>query len=132
MLTASQRQVAEAHVAAIARRNNIVVRRTKPDYGSCEADAYSRQVFIPKVFTSVIDYIVSLHEIAHLVHRSADTASEYEPSLGTCMRIEAAAWGWALDRALPEVLTAMTKTDRRRMGFCWASHSGPIWPPALP
>lgn len=129
VLSAAQRRLAEDHVAAIARRGEVRVRRTKR-WTSSEADVSSRQVFVPKVFYTALDYLVALHELAHILHRSADTTSEYEPSMGACLRIEAAAWGWALDRAKPEILASMTKTDRRRMGLCWASHSGPVWPNA--
>lgn len=128
MLNPAQRQVAEDHIAAIARRGDVRVRRTKQWINS-EADTSSRQVFIPKQLSTALDYLVSLHELAHILHRSADTSGYYEPSVGTCLRIEAAAWGWAIDRAMPEVLEAMTKTDWRRMGLCWASHaSGHVWP----
>ena len=127
VLNLAQRQVAEAHIAAIARRGDVRVRRTK-EWTNSEADTSSRQVFIPKTLHTALDYLVSLHELAHILHRSATTTSYYEPSDGTCLRIEAAAWGWAIDRALPEVLKAMTKTDWRRMGLCWASHAGHVWP----
>lgn len=127
MLNPAQRQAAEDHVAAIARRGDVRVRRTKV-WTNSEADVSSRQVFIPKVFYTALDYLVALHELAHVLHRSADTTSAWEQSLGANLRMEAAAWGWALDRAKPEVLAAMTKSDRRRMGLCWASHSGPVWP----
>lgn len=127
VLNVDQRRLAEDHVVAIARRGEVRVRRTKR-WTSSEADVSSRQVFIPKVFYTALDYLVALHELAHILHRSADTTSQFEPSLGSCLRIEAAAWGWALDRAKPEIMVAMTKTDRRRMGMCWASHSGPVWP----
>lgn len=127
MLTAAQRRIAEDHVAAVARRGEVRVRRTKR-WTSSEADISTRQVFIPKTFYTALDYLVALHELAHILHRSADTRGEWEESLGTGLRIEAAAWGWAIDRARPEIMAAMTKSDRRRMGLCWASHSGPVWP----
>lgn len=108
------REKANAHVDYLADLFRITVRRTQT-WRTSEAVPLSGQVFVPRVLTA-FDYLVTLHELAHIYL-----------SLDTSVLDEARAWNWALEWAEPDVLAAMTKTEWRRMGLCWASHAGPVW-----
>jgi hypothetical protein len=126
MLNSHLREVAEAHVKKLARRHQIRVRRTK-NWINSEADFVTRQIFCPAEFRTGLDYLIALHEIGHLMTPDAEPHIFYEPGIASVLRDEAAAWGWALEHADPDLIEAMTKTDWRRVGHCWISHAGRVW-----
>jgi hypothetical protein len=126
VLNTALREVAETHIQNLARRHKIHVRRTK-DWMASEADHMTRQIFIPRVFKTGLDYLVALHEIGHLVDTHAEPISYFAPGVGSALRDEAAAWAWAVEHARPEIVEAMTKTDWRRVGHCWVSSAGSPW-----
>lgn len=92
---------------------------------SSECDRTNRRVFVPRTFDTGLKYLVALHELGHLV---AKGAMGLDPATaGEILRIEAAAWSWAVTNADPEVMAGFTKTDWRRVGYCWVSHAGVVW-----
>jgi antirestriction protein ArdC len=134
MLTAAHRLLAEEHINELAEKYRIRVRRWSKPWEASEAELTSRQVFIPVKFKHGIDYLAALHEMGHIVDRVArgherrlDRATTGKQAGYDMLVIEASAWAWALKTARPALVAAMTKTDWRRIGLCWAGHAGPVW-----
>lgn len=125
MLTKALRQLAVEHVEHLAERHGVRLRWTRTMYTS-EVDYMIRTAFVPKELKYGADYLVTLHEIGHLVARGA-RGDEYDERPGHLVKVEAAAWSWALNNALPGLLEALTIKDRRTIGLCWASYIGPTW-----
>lgn len=125
MLNARRRQVATDHLAHTAEKHGIRIRWTR-DVHTSEADFVTRTVFIPKEIRSGADYLVSLHEMGHLVAPGAQ-GMDFAERPGHFLKVEAAAWAWAVDRALPEVMEGMTIKDRRLVGLSWATYIGDVW-----
>jgi hypothetical protein len=91
-------------------------------------------VTIPEVIRTGTDYLTALHEMGHLVDR---TAMQYD--LSYCYAHgrragnaelavrEAACWAWAFRNAKSAVLKGFTKGDWLRIGTSWVSYLGPVW-----
>lgn len=136
VLSSPLRLLAEEHINALAARHRITVRRTK-EWSTSEADLLSRQVFIAKRIRSGIDYLAALHEIGHIVDRTARrrdlrfcNAHEREPGRQVGyerLLLEAAAWAWAIKNARPVILQGFTKGDWRLVGNCWIGYAGRVW-----
>lgn len=130
MLSADLRILATEHIDQLAAEHRITVRRSKT-WLTSEADIPTRQVFVAAKLRTATDYLASLHEIGHIVDRTARahrdrqfTARRHERYREALVE-EAAAWAWAVEHALPAMRRAMTQADWRRVGDAWLTYA--VW-----
>lgn len=116
----ADRKLAWAHICELAAEFDIKVHATKRRWDS-EAHLTTRQVFVPRQFRSVVDYLVALHELGHIASSLAYGLYWHVPDREAAMAAEATAWAWAVDRAKPKLLGQMTAEDWGRVGSALTS-----------
>lgn len=87
-----------------------------------DAEAYNdpRLVLIPRP-TTTLRYLTGLHELGHLLHPGADETWS-DNDLGPMLTVEARAWAWAFEHALPEVLVKLGERERLGVAALLSAH----------
>ena len=110
------REKAEAHILALARDNRITVHWRRRAWKHFEAHPGTRMIFVGSP-TTPIRYLAALHEMGHILSPAALAAQR-----GHQLTEEAAAWDWALDHALPELMPNDFTEIRELVGMAWSSY----------
>lgn len=103
------RAFARSHIVNAGEVYNVRIHWTDKAYTDAESDVGTRQVWLPKVRTTV-DYLVALHEFGHILSPLAVTLHNIG-NLQEEMACEAAAWGWAFENAAPELVDLLDDDD---------------------
>jgi hypothetical protein len=115
------RRAAWAHLRHLAETNRIRMHPTKRRWAS-EAHQHTRQVFVPRRMSEVIDYLVALHEFGHILSTLANRLVTNHTPLERLAASEGAAWAWAVQNAEPELLEGATDKDWELIGSALVSH----------
>jgi hypothetical protein len=120
-VTPLQQTRAREHITTLARANGVIVRKVTR-WEKAGAFKASRIVYVPWPIKEPIDYLVSLHELGHILDRaSASRAENAANDLAVEMICEAAAWAWAIKHVSPGVVPKMTPDLRALISTCWSS-----------
>lgn len=114
-MTGEERRQSVEHLKQLAKQHRIHINWRDKNWRGFEAHVSTRQVFIRKPHT-YLDYLGALHELGHIVSRTARRALVTERAAIE----EAAAWEWALIH-FPWG-KRLGSRDWLSLGKAWASH----------
>lgn len=105
---------ATEHLELLAERHGVEINWITGAWKEAEAFYATRQVWVPKPWSRAL-YLVALHEFGHIVSDLARSLWDTDDP-DSDLACEAAAWGWAVHHAAPELMCNVTWDDLRYLG----------------
>lgn len=101
------RKEATEHVEKLCQRRGIAVRWR---VGVAPYAVVEQRRIEIRPIVRASDYLCALHEIGHIASKRAQRKDDTAKGADE-IRVEAAAWAWAADRAYPEVVAKMSESE---------------------
>lgn len=79
-----------------------------------------RRIEVPPIVRAS-DYLCALHEIGHIASKRAQRKDDM-PCGADEINVEGAAWAWAADRAMPEIVAKMSESEWAGIGSAMVSY----------
>lgn len=107
------------HVLRLARKHKIML-GWLTDWTGAESFPDLRYALVPEI-RSAGDYLVALHELGHIVDKTARRHDD-DYSVRGWITTEGAAWAWAAEHADPVLTGPLTEADTKVLADCWLSN----------
>lgn len=119
-MTPAQRARAQEHVAELCSKHRITARRASRWYKAV-AFPLTRIIYFPPRMENETDYLVSLHEIGHVVDRRASKLwlTENQTNAILC---EASAWAWAYRNVDRQACPVIPRHTRNAIAGLWSTY----------
>lgn len=125
-MTPTQQAKASAHIFKLCEKHSITMRRAKSwsrsvAFPNTRIIYFPPRILRPTPMTDIIDYLISLHEIGHVVDRRATKLFAFDDQTSTIM-CEAAAWAWAYRNVDQGACPVISRHARAVIAGLWSTY----------